>query len=186
MNDKPTLQPPISVLVERFPLKETYTLQSVDESLKETQNDLEKLTEVSNEELVYNVIFKEKLNGEPYPQSKAQSFFDWGKEGWDKNEYFVFAIRDPRGEIVGNMDIKSANLESAEIGYLISKDHPGVMTNAVVALCDIAKNAGYKSLYGLTVSDNEKSQNVLLRAGFINLGPVEENGKQYFKFVKKL
>ena len=71
-----------------------------------------------------------------------------------------------------------------EVGYWMSNGNPGVMTNAVRAICDIAKTAGYKSLYGLTVLNNEKSQKVLINAEFENVGEIKVKGKQYLKFIK--
>lgn len=58
------------------------------------------------------------------------------------------------------------------------------MTNTVLALCDLAKKAGYKSLFGLTIPDNQRSQNVLIRAGFTMEGEMEKDGKRYIKFTK--
>lgn len=182
----PNFKSPVKVLIEGFPERETYFVQSIDSSQNISDDDLETITRICSEELIYNVLFKEKFNGKPYTLENARSFINWAKEGWNKNKWFVFLIRDSENKIVGAVDIKSDNLESAEIGYWMTKEVSGVMTNAVVALCNMAKNAGYKSLYGLTILNNEKSQRVLLRAGFVNVGQIEEKGKQYLKFVKEI
>ncbi|HTK03360.1 MAG TPA: GNAT family N-acetyltransferase [Alphaproteobacteria bacterium] len=177
---------PVNVLIERFPDKEIYSLQSVDSSQDISESDLEIIAKICSEELIYKVLFKEKFEGKPYTLESAKWFINWAKEGWDKNEWFVFLIRNPENKIVGAVDIKSNNLESAEIGYWMTNEVKGLMTNAVIELCNIAKSAGYKSLYGLTVLDNKNSQGVLVRAGFTNEGEIEKEGKEYLKFTKVL
>jgi RimJ/RimL family protein N-acetyltransferase len=134
--------------------------------------------------LIYDTLFRDKFKGKPYTLENAKGFIKWAKDGWQRNKWFVFLIKNPKGQIVGAIDIKSNNLNSAEIGYWVDVKTPGVMTNLVIALCEIAKDAGYKSLYGLTVLENDRSQKLLLRAGFKNEGQIEEKGKQYLKFVK--
>jgi len=175
---------PVNVLVEKFPDKETYSLMSIDGGQNISEKDFETIARICNEELIYKVLFAEKFEDKPYTLENAKDFINWAKEGWDKNDWFVFLIRDPENNIVGSVDIKSNSLESAEVGYWMSNGNPGVMTNAVRAICDIAKTAGYKSLYGLTVLNNEKSQKVLINAEFENVGEIKVKGKQYLKFIK--
>jgi RimJ/RimL family protein N-acetyltransferase len=90
--------------------------------------------------------------------------------------------------VVGAIDIKSSDLDAGEIGYWASSEYPGYVTNAVVALSQLAKNAGFKSLFADTVPDNLPSQSVLRRAGFNHQGLVDRKGKgvMYYSFVKEL
>lgn len=186
MNTQPNFKTPVNISFKKFPDGEDFVLHSIDSSHVITEAELESIAAICSEDLIYDVLFKERLKGDPYLTENAKSFIAWAKEGWTKNEWFVFLIRDSKNNIVGAVDIKSANLENAEVGYWLSSKVTGVMANAVSALCSLAKSAGFKSLYGLTVLDNLKSQNVLIRAGFTNVGRVQEKGKDYLKFVKNL
>ncbi len=60
------------------------------------------------------------------------------------------------------------------------------MTNAVLKLCDIAKEAGYRCLFALATLENEKSARVLLRANFIYEGQIFRDNIAYMKFTKML
>ncbi len=185
-DSKPHFEAPIQKPIERYPDGEIFKMQSVDESSELRPEDLEQVAEICNEGLVYDTLFRGKFEGRPYTSEDAKGFTDWAKQGWNNNDKFVFLIRDPQNRIVGAIDIKSNNTEAAEIGYWASSTTPGIMTNAVKALCDIAKDAGYKQLYGLTVPNNERSQKVLLRAGFSDEGLADRKGKEYLKFTRDL
>lgn len=182
----PTFKVPVRVEVRKYPANEVYMIQSVDNDSVFSEEDYQTITKICSQELIYDRLFKELFNGEPYTMDKAKGFVSRARDGWQNNDKFVFLIRNDKGKIVAAMDIKSDNTEEAEIGYWASKDEPGIMTNSVVALCQIAKEAGYKSLYGLTVPDNEKSQKVLARSGFEKAGEVKERNKTYIKFTKIL
>jgi len=67
--------------------------------------------------------------------------------------------------VVAACDIKS-NALNAEIGYWSSQAHRGVMTNALVAMCDMAAGAGFVALFARTKTGNVRSEAVLKRAGF--------------------
>lgn len=172
--------------IKRFPTDEIYNIVAIDKDFLSSDEVLAQITKICSEELIYNILFKERLAGKPYVLENALNFITWAQKGWEKQEWFVYLVMDNNKKIAGAVDIKSNNLESAEIGYWASSEISGIMTNAVTALCNIAKDGGYKSLYGLTVLDNQKSQNVLTRAGFSNIGQVRQKGKDYIKFEKKL
>ncbi len=84
------------------------------------------------------------------------------------------------------MDIKSANLESAEIGYWLSAHHSGVMTNAVCALVQLARDAGYAELFALIRPTNTRSANVVARAGFTLGETLTKNETMYQRWVMHL
>jgi RimJ/RimL family protein N-acetyltransferase len=182
----PHFELPLRLIIKQFQSVDLFHLQQVDSSAEVSGDDLKQITTICNESLVYGTLFKERLKDRTYVHENAVRFIEWAKDGWDKNDKFVFLIRSVENKIVGAIDIKSDNLDSAEIGYWMTSNVPGVMTNAVLAICDLAKIAGYKELYGLTVPENLKSQRVLLRAGFLNEGVAEEEGKEYIKFTKTL
>lgn len=186
LNEQPHFTIPIHVEFERYLSGELCALESIDSNKFYDNSDFDTIASICGQKLVYDFLFKDRFKGRPYTQEDAKGFISWAQEGWRRNEYFVFLIRNSKSEIVAAVDIKSNNLKSAEMGYWSSSETPGVMTNAVASLCKIAKQAGFCELFGLTVPDNIRSQNVLIRAGFTNEGHLEREDKRYFKFSKSL
>ncbi len=180
----PVFNTPVWETISHFPTGEACELFSVDEFYNPTGKDLERVAQVCRHKIIYDRLFKERFKGEPYTKEKAKEFIDWGKEGWAKRRWFLFLVRNLRGQISCSVDIKSADLEGAKIGYWASDDSPGIVTSAVIQVCKIARKAGYKRLVALIASDNERSARVVGRAGFINAGVVEEEGKKHLRFQK--
>lgn len=147
------------------------------------EDHLDQIVNSCNQKAIYDVLFREKLKGERYSRSDAESFYKWACEGWTKRTYFAFIIVNKNKEIIGAIDIKSDNPEGAEIGYWLDGNSPGFMTNTVLGLIGKAKSAGYGSLYALIKPDNAKSSAVLQRAGFSEIGQVLKKGKPFKKLV---
>jgi RimJ/RimL family protein N-acetyltransferase len=142
---------------------------------------------VCNEPLVYDVLFRRGLGGAPYPAAAARGFLEWAHRGWREGTHFVFLVRSGSGAVQAALDLKAARLEAEEIGYWASARAPGYMTPAVAALCDLARSAGYRSLYARTRPDNERSAAVLRRNGFRELeGSVADGAAATRTFVKAL
>jgi len=139
----PHFELPIQRVVARFGQGERCKLRSVDRTHQLTDEDVETVAAAANEDLIYDRLFRERLNGRPYTKDDAYQFFAWAQEKWDHNESFVFFVRNASKRIVGAIDIKSAMTDAAEIGYWASAASPGIMTNTVLALCQVAKEAGY-------------------------------------------
>jgi RimJ/RimL family protein N-acetyltransferase len=177
---------PIKLLVKNFLNDEMWVMYSVDESLKFSAKDYERLVLICNQPRLYELIFKEKLANKPYRLENAESFESWAKEGWQQQKYFAFTIKDESNEIVAAIDIKSNNLDEAEIGYWASETKRGIITNAVAELIEIARRAGYKKLFANTRKINQQSQGVLKRSGFVIENEFIRNGHQYYKFGKNL
>lgn len=93
-------------------------------------------------------------------------WLSWASQGWRANTHFCFAVTDDSGAIAAACDIKSRDPDGAEIGYWASARHRGVMTNAVSAMCEAARQAGFRSLMARVRHENSRSQAVLARAGF--------------------
>ena len=143
-----------------------YCLKRMDE-VEMTSAILSSLVSICNEQQIYSWLFKSLFEGKPYAEENAKSFFDFGLGGWSKRSHFIFLLVEEDGNVVAAIDIKSSDVEKAEVGYWSSLHHRGCMTNTAKALLDIAKEAGYKSLYGRVKKGNDNSSGVLLRSGFV-------------------
>ena len=165
---------PVRASVERFPSGEVYRLQSADDSVAFTEEDYQRIAQICSEPLIYDILFRALFDGRPYSVQDAEKLTKIAQEGWRKGSKFIFFIRNPQNQIVASTDIKTNDVEAGEVGYWCSQKSPGIMTNAVSALIELARNAGYKSLFGLTKAENEKSQSVLTRAGFTKDSELEK------------
>lgn len=150
-------------------------------------SDVARIAGICSQPKVYDVLFARRLNGEPYTAKNAQEFIDSSTSNWQAKAQFVYAIRGADGEIVGMIDIKSPP-PAAEIGYWVDEQSPGYVTNAVEALIEAAKAAGYQELYALVLKDNQRSKNVVERTEFIPLpGETKRDGQEGFiQYVKIL
>lgn len=144
---------------------------------------LAEIVGIANEPVIYDWLFRAGLEGAPYPVEKAGDFLRWSADGWNEGTHFVFLVVGEDGKICAACDIKSADFEGAEIGYWSSSRHRGVMTNAVRAMCALAKSAGYRSLTARARLGNLRSQAVLGRLGFTEL-PAMPNDTHYSYCLK--
>ncbi|MBS1911532.1 MAG: GNAT family N-acetyltransferase [Bacteroidetes bacterium] len=163
-----------------------YRIVPVDEDFTGGAAAIEAIVECCNQPLIYDLLFAERCAGVPYSGSDAAGFLDWCRAGWREGTHFPFLLCDAGGTIVGAMDIKSAERPTAEIGYWLSADHSGVMTNAVRILATIAGHAGYRGLHALVRPGNDRSRGVLDRAGFRPAGRAERGGNVYDRFALAL
>jgi RimJ/RimL family protein N-acetyltransferase len=168
-----------------FKTEQPFLLQRADKIVASKEN-LARIVSICNEPLAYEFLFRRFMEGKPYEEENAKSFLSWAAQGWSEKTHYVFLITNSDGEIHAAVDIQSNQLEDAEIGYLATLKNPGLVTNAIAALCGIGKIAGYKSFIGMTLLDNQRSAAVLIRNAFSDLGLVESHGKTYRKFRKIL
>lgn len=132
------------------------------------------------------MLFARRLNGLAYSMEDARRFVRWAGEGWQNGTHFVFIVRSQDDTVTAALDIKSADIQGAEIGYWCSAEHPGLMTNALLELVNIARLAGYRCLYAIVREDNPRSSNVLTRAGFKCSGQIEKGGLAYLSYEQYL
>lgn len=179
-------QTPIRVTLKNFKTGELYSMQSIDNLELISDDDLERIVTICNQELPFKYIFSEMLDGKQYTKVDAQRFVQWIIKGWVDQSHFVFLIRDPKESVVAAVDIKSNDLERAEIGYWADMYFPGIMTAAVSSLVNLAESAGYKELYAYTVPENTRSQNVLYRNGFDRMGDFMKPSGLRWTFVRSM
>ncbi len=168
-----------------FEPNNTASVIPLNSNYKVSEVDLKRIVNICNQEEVYSLLFSKKLKGNPYEVKNAQGFISWATEGWKTKKYFVFLIKQG-DRIIGAIDIKSNNIEGAEIGYWMDNRSKGFMTNVVIELCKFAKAAGFLKLIGFTKIFNESSQRVLIRAGFEFEGKVILEGEERYKYSKDL
>lgn len=186
MMTTPNLFAPFKRIVLHYPDNQPFGLRSIDDSLPETKELLQEIITICNEPLIYDRLFRERLQGQPYNVENASYFLSWARDGWRSKGWFVFLILDPLGHAVAAIDIKSNNTQEAEIGYWASSKCRGIMTNAVIALSESAKTAGFQRLYTLMEPDNTQSIGVVKRAGFAAAGNTIRDGHSYLRFNKDL
>lgn len=173
------------VKITNFLDKSTGYLIPLNESCKITDNDIKRIVEICNNNVIFNRLFAKLdiFKGRKYEEKDAHRWVNnMGKKGWLEQNTFVYIIKDNSEKIVCAIDIKSNNLKAGEIEYWAAADSPGWMTNTIIALARLAKNAGYKKLSAIVESDNEASAKVLLRARFIEKESVVKDGFTYRKF----
>ena len=104
-------------------------------------------------------------------------------------DYFHVLV-EPSGAVVGRVNLIDVADGSAELGYRIAErvTGRGVATNAVAQVCELAATEyGLTSLRATTSVENAASQAVLLRNGFLLVGPVTlEEGRPGLAFVRDL
>lgn len=182
----PAFNPPIIQRVSRYRTGDVFSLVSADDSARFSAADRERIVAVCNEPLIYEMLFAGRLGGRAYGNNDAREFLEWAEAGWLQRNYFVFLIVSPSNGVVGAIDIKSPNLEAAEIGYFASAEHPGLMTNTVIGLCGLALRAGYRSLFALVQPHNQRSAAVLSRSGFMADGEAQRGEKTLLRFTREL
>ncbi len=132
-----------------------------------TKERLQEVQAICNEPLIYQWCFKDLCKGKPYPEKLALDWFQWAKSGWEEDSHYVYAVLNPNEKIAAACDIKSSNREHAEVGYWARSSHRGIMTNAVSALIELAKDADFINLFADIHPENQKSLAVIKRCGFI-------------------
>lgn len=145
-----------------------------------TPDRLAEIVAICNEPEVYSWLFREALCGLAYPVEKANEWLQWASDGWRTNTHFCFAVTDDSGAIAAACDIKSNDPDAAEIGYWASGLHRGITTNAVDAMSQAARQAGFRSLMARTQHGNRRSQAVLCRVGFRSDLSRRDEGLDYF------
>jgi len=157
--------------IENFKIKDSWAkVVPIVDANELTKKNIEEIVKICNQAMIYDLLFRDKLGGESYKESNAQSSIDHAVRGWAQEAYFKYLIKTEHNEVVGTIDLKSDNPEFCEIGYWASTNHSGYMTNAVKGLIGKAKIAGYHMLIAYVKFDNLKSKSVLNRAGFVFIG----------------
>jgi RimJ/RimL family protein N-acetyltransferase len=182
----PHFPAPLHRRVLRYPTQECCILEPLDINSSWTSQDETDVVTICNQPLIYERLFRRALGDQPYSLSQAQSLHRWAGQGWRDRSWFVFVLRDADGQIVAAIDIMPDNTEGAEIGYWASAASPVIMTNAVLQLCEIAREAGYRRLFAVIAPDSVRSLAVVSRAGFVQAEDVTRDGTSYRQFACSL
>jgi RimJ/RimL family protein N-acetyltransferase len=125
------------------------------------ESSVGQIARVCDEPEIYDNVFATIFNGKRYSEDNARTFIKLISEGWNKSRFDWLILSE--GAVVGTIGIKSLD---GEIGYWQSHSHPGVMTLAVQTICNLAKTAGFPSLWAHVKKSNASSIKVLEGAGF--------------------
>jgi RimJ/RimL family protein N-acetyltransferase len=167
------LRPAEAAEFQRFPDGQAY-LEAVRVA-NVTEEDLHRVVEICNQPLILDHLKQTLTDGQPYTMNFAQDLVHVGEMGWETGAGFVYFIRDAQRRVVGAMDIKSNDLD-AEIGAWTDAESPGYVTNAVACLTELARQAGFNSLYSLVDPNNDRSIAVMRRSGWQEF--VERDGQR--------
>lgn len=154
------------------------------EDMTFSEEDIQKIVEICNRPNVYDVLFRSLFRGRPYTEDDAKWFINFVREGWKNQTNFVFIVRKEDSEIIGAIDIKSANLDRAEIGYWADENYSGFMTNTVNEILSLAKDAGYLKLFAGVLARNDKSIKVLERSGFVKVKEDIKDDEPHFVYER--
>lgn len=183
-NDNPperesTLYPKAETVVNHN-TGEICSLQLMTDPTLLSENDITRFIEICNQPKIYDTFYRHKLHEKPVNQNWAKSYFE------NTTNNLTYLIRDPSGRIVATIGLKPSTEESntAEINYLASEDYPGIMTNSIIKICEMAKIIGYKKLTADFLADNHHSQRVLERSGFTILDTAQEKNGRKFKYAE--
>lgn len=177
---------PIDTTFKQKRTGKDFLLSSVDPTKQYKQKDLERIADICNEEVIYSRLFWYRLDDKPYETKHAEDFIAMSLNRWQNRDGFCFLLLDEDREVSGLIEIKSP-YSSSMIGYWNTVENPGVMSNALIALCPLASRQGFKELYAIPNPDNIASKKVLTNAGFhkSELAP-SWNGEMWPKYVKSL
>lgn len=167
-------------LIENYLTGRKYKLISMAQ-IDVSDDFLNSVVRICNEQKVYDWLFRDKLLGKPYPRAMAENFKKWGNDGWKSNTHFLFIVLSEQGDLAAACDIKTSNLAEAEIGYWASSRHCGVITNAIKAMVGAGFKAGYECFFARVKQDNSDSAAVLVRAGFSQTFDTNELGFNFFR-----
>ena len=157
----PSFPPLDNVSIAQYGTAAQYQLVPISK-IELSKLNIATIHSICNEPEIYEWLFSPTQ----YTVEKAKGFLVSGKKGWEEGTHFVFLLLDPQGSIAGAIDIKSAKVDAGEIGYWVSKAHTGIATAAVEKVVQIARTAGYSTVFAQTKAGNQRSINVLLRNGF--------------------
>lgn len=119
--------------------------------------------------------------GEDFPNeyklSDAEWFLDKCKKDWESGTEYSFAMRDKNsGKFIGNIGFKVNGDKVTNIGYWLGKDFQGqgFATEALNNTVNFIKQnfPNVKEIHAGAYKYNTGSQNVLTKAGFLNVGLV--------------
>jgi len=95
-----------------------------------------------------------------------------------KDAFYVFV--DEHGAVAGRFNLYDIHGETADVGYRIAEQvsGQGVATSGLWSLCRIAREViGLRMLTAAAGNENVASQRVLVKVGFVLIGPTEVGGR---------
>lgn len=102
-----------------------------------------------------------------------------------------YVLADDKGEVVGRFNLYDLEDGATTVGYRVAQHVAGhgVATAAVRELCARAASLGLHTLIAATSDENVASRRVLIKAGFVPVGPArpsELGGKHGTRYQRAL
>ncbi|MFI1992887.1 GNAT family N-acetyltransferase [Actinoplanes sp. NPDC020271] len=101
--------------------------------------------------------------------------------------YYVLVAED--GSVLGRFNLYNVGAGSADLGYRVGQNVAGrgVATAAVQEMCKLAAaEHGLRRLRAATSDQNVASRKVLLKAGFVPVGPARVGGRSGTRFQREV
>ena len=102
---------------------------------------------------------------------------------------FYYVLIDSDGQIVGRFNLYELDNRTADVGYRVAEHVAGrgVATFALLELCRVGRDQHQLSkLTAATNTSNVASQKVLVKAGFVMIGPTVVGGGEGFSYALAL
>ncbi len=129
---------------------------------------------------IYNNLFKEEFSNAPYSPKHARYWLERAQQGWNEGTHYVFCIVTKDNRLAASCELEGNRVEGVEIGYWASIEHSGIMSNAVLAILKLAKEAGFRSFMASALHHNLQSKSVLARCGFVEEPMKRDDSYDYF------
>ena len=108
----------------------------------------------------------------PYPTGAADSYIAYSRA--DETDEIIWGI-DMDGALIGMISISPKEGGNGNVGYWLAPQlwGGGLMSEAMRAVLDYARSAGFQKLYASVHQGNDGSAKVLMKCGFSYIGESE-------------
>jgi RimJ/RimL family protein N-acetyltransferase len=149
------------------------------ENIKVDTNFLKQLNRLMNlPEISY--LFDSYKVGNKINEIGTKKYINYAIKSWGIGSNFIYFILDENDIVVGSIDLQKENDESASLGFWISPEKLGFMTNILNYFLKLKVVRNYKTINSYTKPTNLKAINLLRRLNFIEQNKIE--GKNLLKF----
>jgi len=165
--------------------KEKYFLIPA-KTLEITPERIAEIVAICQQPDIYNNLFKKEFSNAPYSSEHARYWLERAHQGWSEGTHYVFCIVTKDNRLAASCELEGNRVDGVEIGYWASIEHRGIMSNAVLAILKLAKEAGFRSFMASALHHNLQSKSVLARCGFVEEPEKRDDTYDYFSLSPPL